>query len=102
MGKVELRPEHKVVLIDGCSVHLTHWEMGILCVLADGLPKGKEEIYKGAGGVWLGTETDKNSLRVYVRRIREKLGAEVIETVHGNGYRLGRDVVVVREWQAAV
>lgn len=102
MGKVEFRPERREVLAEGCPVHLTNWEMGILVVLADGLPKGKKEIHDGAskGKVgWLGTETDKNNLRVYVRRIREKLGDGVIETLHGEGYRLGREVEVVREWK---
>jgi two-component system OmpR family response regulator len=34
-------------------------------------------------------EVESNTIEVYVARLRKKLGAEVIETVRGMGYRLG-------------
>ena len=35
-------------------------------------------------------EVESNTIEVYVSRLRKKLGAGVIETVRGMGYRLGR------------
>lgn len=34
-------------------------------------------------------EVESNTIEVYIGRLRKKLGAEVIETVRGMGYRLG-------------
>ncbi|OYZ89545.1 MAG: DNA-binding response regulator, partial [Xanthobacter sp. 17-67-6] len=34
-------------------------------------------------------EVESNTIEVYVGRLRKKLGADVIETVRGMGYRLG-------------
>jgi two-component system OmpR family response regulator len=36
-----------------------------------------------------GAEIESNTIEVYVGRLRRKLGADVIETVRGMGYRLG-------------
>lgn len=36
------------------------------------------------------TEIDSNAIEVHVSRLRKKLGADVIETERGLGYRLGR------------
>lgn len=36
----------------------------------------------------LGGELASNSLEVHISRLRRKLGAEVIETVRGMGYRV--------------
>jgi len=33
-------------------------------------------------------DRDSNTLEVFVRRLRVKLGADAIETVRGNGYRM--------------
>ena len=35
-------------------------------------------------------EIESNTIEVHVSRLRKKLGAEVIETLRGLGYRLGR------------
>jgi two-component system OmpR family response regulator len=35
-------------------------------------------------------EVESNTIEVYIGRLRRKLGAQVIETVRGLGYRLGR------------
>lgn len=41
-----------------------------------------ERVYEGDGG------TDSNSLEVIIARLRRKIGAAMIETVRGRGYRL--------------
>jgi DNA-binding response OmpR family regulator len=37
----------------------------------------------------LGEEVSSNALNVHIHNLRRKLGAEVIETSRGLGYRLG-------------
>jgi two-component system OmpR family response regulator len=37
----------------------------------------------------LDTEIESNTIEVYVARLRKKIGADVIQTVRGMGYRLG-------------
>ena len=34
-------------------------------------------------------EVESNTIEVYIGRLRRKLGADIIETVRGMGYRLG-------------
>jgi two-component system OmpR family response regulator len=36
------------------------------------------------------TEIESNTIEVHVSRLRKKLGADIVETVRGMGYRLGR------------
>jgi two-component system OmpR family response regulator len=36
-------------------------------------------------------DRDSNTIEVFVRRLRQKLGADVIETVRGQGYRMRVD-----------
>ncbi|EHS51011.1 two component transcriptional regulator, winged helix family, partial [Rhizobium sp. PDO1-076] len=38
-----------------------------------------------------GSEVESNTVEVYVSRLRKKLGKDIVETVRGIGYRLGRD-----------
>lgn len=46
-------------------------------------PRLEERLYS------FGAEVESNTIEVYVARLRKKLGADVIETVRGMGYRLG-------------
>jgi two-component system OmpR family response regulator len=39
------------------------------------------------------TDRDSNTLEVFIARLRRKLGAGVIETVRGLGYRIGGGAV---------
>ncbi|EEW25844.1 response regulator [Rhodobacter ferrooxidans] len=50
------------------------------------VPKGQieERLYS------FDAEVESNTIEVYVSRLRKKLGRDVIETVRGMGYRLGR------------
>ena len=36
-------------------------------------------------------EVESNTIEVHVSKLRKKLGRDVIETVRGMGYRLGRE-----------
>jgi two-component system, OmpR family, response regulator len=44
--------------------------------------------------VWDLGDRDPNTVEVYVGYLRRKLGADVVETVRGAGYRLGRSGIV--------
>jgi two-component system, OmpR family, response regulator len=77
------------VTLDGRAVNLTRLEYDLLATLARNaerpldLAELKRQIYPdGGGGDW-------NTLAVVASRLRQKLGAGVIETVRGFGYRLG-------------
>lgn len=74
--------------LDGLPLRLTGLEWRVLSCLS--LRKGHvvprmdllERVYDGDADV------DSNSLEVIVARLRRKIGAEMIETVRGHGYRL--------------
>lgn len=40
---------------------------------------------------WTGNEVDDHTITVYLKRIREKLGSNIVITVKGIGYRIDRD-----------
>jgi DNA-binding response OmpR family regulator len=74
--------------LDGLPLRLTAFEWRVLSVLM--LRKEKvvertellERVYE------YDAEVDSNSLEVIVGRLRRKIGAEMIETIRGRGYRL--------------
>ena len=37
-------------------------------------------------------DVESNTIAVFIHQLRRKLGEDIIETVHGQGYRLGKDV----------
>lgn len=73
---------------DGVALRLTAFEWRLLSTLIlrkDAVvPRGEllERLYE------YDVDTDANSLEVIVWRLRQKIGAEMIETVRGRGYRL--------------
>ncbi|MCA0406850.1 MAG: response regulator transcription factor [Proteobacteria bacterium] len=73
----------------GKVVSLTAREWAVLETLLQRpqavIPKGQieERLYA------LGAEVESNTIEVYVARLRKKLGAELIATERGLGYRLG-------------
>lgn len=74
--------------LDGLPLKLTAFEWRVLSALM--LRKGAviermellERVYEGDA------DTDSNSLEVIIGRLRRKIGAQMIETVRGLGYRL--------------
>ncbi|MBO9726750.1 MAG: response regulator transcription factor [Novosphingobium sp.] len=75
--------------LDGLALRLTAFEWRVLSALM--LRKGVvverrellERVYE------YDADSDSNSLDVIIGRLRRKIGAEMIETVRGRGYRLG-------------
>ena len=77
----------KRVAVGGEAVHLTSKEYGILELLASnaGRVYSRSEIADHVWGVDFNAET--NVVDVYVKNLRRKLGAWIVETVIGSGYR---------------
>jgi two-component system, OmpR family, response regulator len=88
-GGVTLDPRLARVTRDGVPIRLTGHEFRVLSYLMHHrdrvVPQGEltEHIYAQD------FDRDSNTVEVFVARLRRKLGASVIETVRGLGYRLG-------------
>jgi two-component system OmpR family response regulator len=87
-GSVALDPRAGRVTLDGVPVRLTGHEFRVLSYLMH--HRGRvvsqaeltEHVYAQA------FERDSNTVEVFVARLRRKLGASVISTVRGLGYRI--------------
>lgn len=81
-----------VVTKDGDKVDLTSLELRLLYLLFSNLNKVVtrnailEKIWE-----WTGNDVDDHTITVYLKRIREKIGKEVITTVKGIGYRVDQN-----------
>ena len=78
-----------VVYRDNENVELTNLELKILNLLFLNLNKvvKRSEIIDKIWE-WTGNDVNDNTLTVYLKRIREKLGVDLIKTVKGVGYRI--------------
>jgi len=75
------------VMVDGEEVHLTPTELRVLLLLTEepGHVYSREKIaYTVWGYEWAG---DSRVVDVHIQRLRKKIGARMIETVRGFGYR---------------
>jgi two-component system OmpR family response regulator len=87
-GRLTLDPRTAVVTLDDTPVRLTGHEFRVLSYLMHQrgrvVPGGElvEHIYAQD------YERDSNTVEVFVARLRRKLGASVIQTVRGMGYRV--------------
>ena len=90
-GTVALDPRAAKVTLDGAPVKLTSHEFRVLSYLMH--HRGRvvsqseltEHIYAQS------TDRDSNTVEVFIARLRRKLGASLIETVRGLGYRMDPD-----------
>ena len=86
---ISIDPATHEVRRDGESVELSAREFALLQALIEnpGRILSKAQLEERLYG-W-GEEVESNVVEVYVHALRRKLGAEVIRTVRGVGYRLG-------------
>jgi Response regulators consisting of a CheY-like receiver domain and a winged-helix DNA-binding domain len=83
--KMEIYKEGQVIL-------LTSLELKVLSLLFSNMNKVVsrstliESIWQ-----WTGNDVNENTVTVYLKRIREKLGEDIIITVKGIGYRIDED-----------
>ena len=90
-GKLSLDTRSGEVALDGKPVSLTAFEQRLLLYLMHRLGRvvGRGEIIEHIYAQDF--DRDSNTVEVFVGRLRKKLGADLIETVRGQGYRLKRD-----------
>ncbi len=89
LGSLLINMSNRSIRRDGTAVDLTarEWALFETFVLRPGALFSKsqleERLYE------FGAEIESNTIEVYISRLRKKLGAHIIETVRGVGYRLG-------------
>ena len=88
VGSLILYPERFEAHLDGASIHTTTREFEILLALAEhaGHAVSREDLIKRIWGEDFVGET--HTIDVHVRRLRKKLGANMIESVYGIGFML--------------
>ena len=88
-GDVSLDPAAREVRRAGEKVELSRKEFTVLQYLLEyqGRVVSRERLEQALYG-W-DTEIESNALEVHVHKLRKKLGAELISTVRGVGYRIG-------------
>ena len=81
-----------IVYKDDKIVELTSLELKILYLLFSNLDKvvKRDDIIEKIWE-WTGNDVNDNTVTVYLKRIREKLDADIITTVKGIGYRVDRN-----------
>ncbi|WP_286957487.1 response regulator transcription factor [Brevibacterium sp. UBA7493] len=87
LGSLVLDSARLTVLVDDKEVHLTPTELRVLLLLTEepGHVYSREKIaYTVWGYEWAG---DSRVVDVHIQRLRKKIGARMIETVRGFGYR---------------
>lgn len=90
IGNTEINTEAGKVFADGNSIELTALEYRLLLIFANnkGVLLSRAQILDKIWDVD-GNFVEDNTLTVYVKRLREKLGEAInIETVRGIGYRV--------------
>lgn len=88
MNSLEIHPRHQLVRLFGMPVKLTPMEFDILLLLArrPGQVFSARQIYEAVATDSFDASWTGISSMVY--KLRRKLGADIIETVRGHGYRI--------------
>ena len=94
-GDVRLDPAAHEVTVAGEPVALTPREYALLEFFLQHPDRVVTKI-ELLDRVWDLGDRDTNTVEVYVGYLRRKLGADVVETVRGAGYRLGGSTVLDR------
>ena len=88
-GALSFSASSGVVHLHGRVVDLSRRELALLRALLKhpGRIVSLEHLHDSLYG--FGSEVESNALSVHIHHLRRKLGADVVETVRGQGYRLG-------------
>lgn len=87
-GGIALEPRRRRCVVDGAPVSLSGRQAQLLEVLlrTDDTPLSRLDILHSVWG--MDFDGDPNIVDVYLRYLRNKVGGERIENVHGMGYRV--------------
>lgn len=78
-----------LVTKSGVPIELTSLELKILSLLFDNVNKVvRRSTIIDKIWDWTGNDVEENTITVYMKRIREKLGSDIIVTIKGIGYRI--------------
>lgn len=90
IGDLEIDRADRSILKGGKSVDLTakEWELMEALIQRPGAILSKAKLEDRLYG--FGDEVESNTIEVHISRLRKKLGSDLIETVRGVGYRLGK------------
>ncbi len=90
-GNVRLDRESHLVSVDGIPVSLTQTEYGLLerFMLYPGRVFTRDNLLNEVWGYdFIG---DEKNVNIHIMNLRRKLGTDIIETIRGVGYRLGKE-----------
>jgi DNA-binding response OmpR family regulator len=87
-GRLCLDSEHHTVMLEGRALELTKKEYDLLVLLMQHSGKTVTKAMIESVLWSSGEEASDGALRVYINRIKQLIGAEMIENVRGVGYRL--------------
>lgn len=92
VNNIEFNSDKMVVYKNGEEVILTSLELKILNLLFSNLNKvvSRSDIIDKIWE-WTGNDVNDNTVTVYLKRIREKLGENIIITIKGIGYRIDNE-----------
>ncbi len=95
-GQVEFDPASRRLVVAGSSVALDRRCLDILALLVEQAGQDVDKDHLLEAG-WPGRVVHENSLAKAISRLRQALGAdgELLDTVHGFGYRLNADPAAV-------
>lgn len=88
-GPLRLEPESGLAWLGGQAISLSRREVDLLAHLAAANARWIPPDLLNERLYGLGEEVSSNALNVHIHNLRRKLGADVIETSRGLGYRLG-------------
>lgn len=84
--------ERMEVRKSGEVIELSSLEIKILALLFENINKAvSRAIILDRIWDWTGNDVDEHTVTVYMKRIREKLGTDIITTIKGVGYRIDKD-----------
>jgi two-component system OmpR family response regulator len=87
-GNVALSPKLARVTLDGVPVKLTSHEFRVLSYLMHHRDQVVSQSQLTEHIYAQDFDRDSNTVEVFIARLRKKLGADVIETIRGLGYRM--------------
>jgi two-component system, OmpR family, response regulator len=87
-GAVMLDPKSARVTVDGVPVKLTSHEFRVLSYLMHHRGRVVSQVELSEHIYAQDLDRDSNTVEVFIARLRRKLGASLIETVRGLGYRI--------------
>lgn len=89
---IEFDMDKMVIIKNSKEIKLTSLELKILNLLFLNVNKvvKRDEIIEKIWE-WTGNDVNDNTVTVYLKRIREKLGSDIIKTIKGLGYRVDKE-----------